>query len=150
MRIYVQELKASALSQTIAVTSDILVKTVRLHLYKHNSPSGTFTMQITDNSDNVITSKGLTVSEMQSSGSAALSQNLYRGYISFELSQPVALRAGTFKIKLTSSGYTFAESAYIGWLKDWDDTKPSITDASTPKPADSPFDFEIYSLKGVK
>ena len=150
MQLALEELKAVTLVQEITRTSTALVNRIRLHLYKHLSPAGTFTCTVTDASDNVLASKSLTLAEMiTASGTADLSANYYHGYVSFVFDKVCTLRPGDYKIKLSSSGYTYADAAFIGWVKAWDDRAIDVTGASSPLMVDAPYDLELYKLDRV-
>jgi hypothetical protein len=151
MRLYVEELRATALVQVFERTDTCLLDRVRLHIYKHLSPAGTFTVSVTDSADNVIVSKSQSLADMQADGSADLQANYYHGHVSFIFDTKATLRPGTYKVKLSASGYTFSESAFIGWCKAWDDRAIPITGDTEPDAAvDSPYDFEMYALQRIR
>jgi len=57
----------------------------------------------------ISTSNSVSISAINSSG-------FFHGYIQFDINFPV--KSGeTFTVALTSSGYTFAEGAYVGWVR---------------------------------
>ncbi len=151
MRLYVEELKATTLVQVFTRETDALVDRVRLHLCKYLSPAGTFTVSLTDESNNVIGTSSQTLAAMQAAGDTALSANYYHGQVTFQFSRAYTLRKNqVYKLKLSSSGYTYSDTDFIGWVKADTDRAIELTDDSTPLLVDSPYDFEIYALQRVR
>ncbi len=152
MKLYVEELRATALSQTITRETPCLVYAVRLHLCKFLSPAGTFIVTITDASDNVLATSSQTLVEMQAAGSADLAENYYHGHVTFAFTRCPTLRADTnYKIKLSSSGYTYSNTVFLGWCKAYDDRAIAITGGVEPTAStDSPYDVEILALEKVR
>lgn len=151
MRLYVEELRATPLVQEFTPTRTFQPQRVRLHLCKYLAPTGTFTVQITDASDNVLVSSSQTLAEMIALGSANLQANYYHGHVSFQFALMPTLRAGvTYKLKLTSSGYTYSDSTFIGWVKD-SQGDPAIEQTGTPdSPVSVPYDYEFYTVQRVR
>lgn len=139
MKLFVQEVRTS-LSQTITVgTSNIQVSAIRPHLIRWLAPAGTLTVQIWDANGNLVES-----SAAQSIASLGIG-NYWHGYQRFYLNS--MLRAGgVYKIAVVSSGYTFSESAYFGWVNDFDLRKVPAT--FTPSAgAAAAFDLELWESK---
>ncbi len=121
MRLVVSELRTT-LEQEFTVTTDKMIERVRLHLCKYLSPAGTFTISIVNSEDVILASRSLTLAEMQTLGSDNLSIDYYHGFVSFQFARPLALHEGQYSVRLSSTGYTYSDSAFLGWVRDWDDT----------------------------
>jgi hypothetical protein len=136
MKLLVHELKTT-LKQQFQPTENLDVLYVRPHLYKHNSPSGSLKIQILGESEELIKESSLiTISSISSA-------NYFHGYIRFEITVPLR-SSNTYYMALASSGYSFAEGAYIGWCNDYDLRKVSAT--YTPSVGYSAaLDFELWT-----
>lgn len=140
MYLMVNELNTFDLYQELT-TPDRVVQVVHLrpHLYKHLAPAGSFYMQVQDtNGKKIKDSNALTAAEISSS-------NYFHGYIRFDIS--VTLRPETtYRFALMSTGYTFSESAFIGWCNDWDYFRYT-RDYTPAYDAQCPLDLEIWDKR---
>lgn len=153
MRLYVEELRDTALEQTFTRERAALVDRVRLHLCKYLSPAGTFKVTLkTEDGTSVLDSNGQTLADMQADGSTDLQANYYHGYVTFTFPRALTLRAGvTYRLALSATGYAYDADQFIGWVKAYEDRAIRITGGDEPlAPVDSPYDFEIYSLEKVR
>ena len=118
----VEELRTTLTQEvTLSLPRRYHVDTIRLHLYFHNSPSGTFSFSILDQSDNVIASKSFTSAQFYS---AIPTANIYaHAYFSVQLDNKVHLPSTVYKLRLSASGYTFLNTSYVGWVRDHEDLK---------------------------
>jgi len=115
----VDELKAS-LQQEMRAVRDARIGAIRLRLYKHLSPAGTFTVNLIQNATTIGT-KSLTSADIESMNTEGITaSNYYHGYITFEFDVFSYLKRGVYTVELNSSGYVFSENAWIGWIKDHD------------------------------
>jgi len=109
------ELIDDDLKQEIKVKDqNVDVIAIRPHIYRHNFATGSLAIQVQDTIGDIIaTSNTIAISSI-----ATL--DFFHGYIRFDIE--ASLKADTiYNISLRSSGgYTFAESAYIGWCNDFD------------------------------
>lgn len=143
MKLLVHELKTE-LSQLITVGAEsIKVVAIRPHLYRHNTAGGSLRVQIEDASGNVIAlSETIAISAMPAA------QAYWHGYLRFYIK--AHLRAGaTYRISLVPlSGYSFNESAYIGWCNDYDLRK--VPALYTPNAGGAAaLDFELWTLQNI-
>lgn len=113
MLLVAHELYASGLKQKINVLENTNCISVRPHLYKHLSSVGSLKLQLLDVDQKIIDeSSSLVISTISSA-------NYFHGYVRFDCN--FRLKANqTYWIKLLGIGYTFSESAYIGWCNDYD------------------------------
>jgi hypothetical protein len=141
MKLLVEELKTT-LSQSLTVgDNNVFAVAVRPHLYKHGSPTGSVRMQIQDENGKLIAQSAAVAI------SAISSENYFHGYVRFDFTEP--LKSGsTYQFVLSSTGYTYSSSAFVGWCKDFDLRKyPS--DYSPSDGMRSSFDLEIWELRTV-
>lgn len=148
MRLYVEEIRAVPLVQEFTRTDAAIVTFFRLHLYKHLSPAGTFVVSLTDMDDNILATCSQSLAQMQTLGNAQLQANYFHGQVTFQLDKAVVLKPGTYKLQLSATGYTYVDTAFIGWVKA--DTDPSVPVEGSPLPVDSAYDFEMYVLERVR
>jgi hypothetical protein len=116
MRLIVDELK-DTLEQgfTIDLETRYSIIEFKPYLYMHNTPSGTFTLSILDSDENTVTSKDFTSSDIKES--LGTEDNYAHVYLPVRFD--TILLKGTYIVRLSSSGYTFNESSYLGWARDW-------------------------------
>jgi len=95
--------------------SSRFVSNIRPHLYRHNSPSGSLRIDVRDVNDEIAKSSSVVAISAIDPGN-----DFFHGEIRFDIE--FSFRAGeTYRIFLVGvSGYTFAESAYIGWCRGFD------------------------------
>lgn len=112
MTLLVTEL-IGTVSQSVVPSKNDNVQAIRVGLYKHNNPAGSFKLEIQNAEGKLIaSSNNLSAADISSS-------NFYHGLIKFEIN--VHLKKNQeYKIVLTSTGYSFSESAYIGWCNTFD------------------------------
>ena len=139
--IFLDELR-STLSQDFTVNKRINLVHIYPKLYFHNDPAGTFTIAIKEGlttlSSNTFTSDSM-------KADAALNDNEYHtGFFQVTLTDAVVLNTEiTYTIELSSSSYTFSESAFLGWEKEWDDYTNTFT-TSIIADHDNPFAYRIW------
>jgi hypothetical protein len=111
------------------------IRHVRPHIYKHAAPAGEFAIQIqTEDGNPMATSNYLDAADISAS-------TYFHGYIRFDLN--VHLRPNTdFYVALISTGYTFSESAYIGWCNGFDLGR--YTNLGSSSDAFAELDFELW------
>lgn len=84
------------------------------YLYIHNAPAGTFTLLLEgDNSEEITIS--FTAAEVLASVDAVGNY----AHVLYPLIPllPAQVERGTYVIRLISSGYTYSEGSYIGWIR---------------------------------
>jgi hypothetical protein len=114
VKLIVQELKASELSQQLTPSRNTIVEAVRPHLYRHLWPSGSLKMQILTTSDVLVAE-----SDAVSIADISAGNNYFHGYVRFYINAFLT-KDTAYKFKLTSSGYTYADAAFIGWCNGFD------------------------------
>lgn len=136
MQLVVHEL-VSSLYQEMTTTKAVMIAAIRPKLYIHGSPAGSIVIHIRGPLGNLIAESDFV--SIASLKTAAYAHKYYR----FDVS--AFLQAGkTFRVYLASTGYTFNESAYVGWCNDFDLRKydPAYEVAT---PFNSPLDLEVWT-----
>jgi len=136
MKLIVHEL-ATSLVQNLISPRNVFCVALRPHLVRYGNPTGTLKMQILDTSNNVLAdSETLNISSI---GSNTYWHGVIRFYIDYGLRKDTE-----YKFKLVAGGgYSFSESAYIGWCNDYDLSKYD-TDYTPSSFIDRPLDLEIW------
>jgi hypothetical protein len=136
----------TTLEQNFTTVEREQVYAIRPNLYLHNDPVGTFILSIKQGST-TLGSTTLTLAEIKT-GAGFADNQYHHGVFRFLFSTPVVLQARTeYTIELSSSGYTFSESSFIGWVKEFENLKNTFTD-SISNDYENPFSFEKFSYKG--
>lgn len=104
-------------TQEFSMEEDVSIKYVGLKLVIANDPVGTFTIKILEDSRE-IASKSFTMSDVKACGN--LNDNEYhKGMFTFDFQNYFNLYHDvTYKIELSSSGYTYSHDSYLIWIRD--------------------------------
>lgn len=119
-------------------TDDIQLHAIRPRLFRYGSPTGTLQIQILDVNLRFIqaSSETITISTIGSN-------TYWHGWQRFNIS--TQLKANTtyaFQI-ISGGGYSFSESAWVGWANDFDMRR--VTPTYTPRSdAQDPRDAEVW------
>ncbi len=114
MYLVVSELTTTIYQEILVGSRDIQLVAIRPHLMKFKTATGSLNLSIYDvNGNKISSSESIAISAI----SAA---NYWHGYQRFYIS--TQLKSATkYRIQLESTGgYSFSESAYIGWCGDYD------------------------------
>jgi hypothetical protein len=141
----------SEVFQEFVADKNSYITAVRPHLYIHNLPAGDIKVRLTD-------SEGRLIAESQATTITTLASNILtdlgttgayiHAYVRFDFNVPVR-KGVTYRWYVTCfNGYSFAESAYVGVCKDWDNTKKPTT--YTPSiQLNAPIDFEEWERVNI-
>lgn len=111
----INEVGPAALSQPFTVNKNMACKALRLKLYKHKDPAGTYTVKLKKGAEE-LASKSLTSAEINTL--AGFNPDEYQlGYFTFEFNQVVRLDEGVEYTASIESDTAFSEASYIGWEK---------------------------------
>jgi len=134
--------------QVLTLEKDILINAIRPYIYKHNSPAGTIRMAIWKNAAEIAYGE-LTSTEMENLDDDLANFDFAHGHMRFDLNRFVRLRKGEYTIKMSSTGYTFSESAYFGWVKAHEDIRYSINGVSQ-NAFENPYTVELWRNEDAK
>lgn len=125
--INVEALKGTTLIQEFKIKRNRLNLTaVRPWLYLHNDPAGTFTLTLKDGA-NILDSSDFTVSDLKNG--AGLNDNEYhKGFFKIDL-RATLQHDRLYSLELSSSGYSFSGSSYLGWIKEFENLTNSFSES---------------------
>lgn len=139
MTLIVSELR-DLLFQVITPNENIQVEAIRIHLYKHNSPTGTFTLQIRDTNNRIVAASSESFEASDFSSAA-----FFHGQVRFYLKAYVQ-KGRQYRVCLVPTGYSFSESAYLGWCNSYDLLSYN-TSYEYSNDLEAPLSLEIWSFK---
>jgi hypothetical protein len=138
MKLLIEELKSASVGQKITPNQNYNIEAIRPHLYKHNTATGSILVTVHDTNGNVIASSTpILISALSAS-------TFFHGHVTFNIK--ASLQAGVeYLVRVTGiGGYTFSESAYVGFCRDFDfHTYPATYPVSGALA--SPFDIQIWA-----
>lgn len=106
----------------------------------YNNPSGTFTVSVKQDATTLV-SQTFTSADIKTELST--SDNYAYLYKLIRFDNPLRLRAGSYDLVLSSSGYTYSSGTFLGWIKSYENIFNELED--TPENyASNPFDVLIY------
>lgn len=134
----------TTLSQTFTLTGSRVfqINAIRPFVIMYNAPSGTFTFSIKSGS-NTLGSASFTSADIKSDLST--SNNYAYLHKALEFTNDIPLRAGTYTIEMSSSGYTFTGSSFMGWVKNND--LFFTVDGTPSNETNNPHSFELWENK---
>lgn len=144
MKLIVEDLKGQYLEQKILVgTRPINIVALRPHIYKHLNPAGSLKLQLRDASGTLLKeSDAVTIQSITDA-----SGDYFHGYVKFTLEAGL-LPETTYRLRLSTTGYSHSESAYIGWCRDFDLQKYDA-DFTPESGVSSALGVEIWENKNV-
>jgi hypothetical protein len=144
MKLLVDELTDS-LEQVFNLTDNRThhLKAIRPYLYVHNNPSGTFTLEVLSGS-NVLDSVSFTSYDLYNSLNT---EDLYAHLLyRVDLNKTLPLKKGTYKLKLSSSGYIYSDSSFLGWVKEHENLKGEVNGVPSSD-SQNPLTFELVEYE---
>lgn len=138
----VEELKTT-LDQSVSLNfSDRYhVYAIGVHLYAHNFPGGIYTVSLIDPDASVVVEETFVSGEIYT---ALGTSNPYaQAYFRIILDDQPALPKGTYTLRLSSVGYTFSESSYMGWVRDHEDLKVKL-EYAPESDLHNPLSYEVW------
>ena len=130
---------------TINLNRRYSIEGIRPYIYMHNAPAGTFTLSL---KEGVTTLVSQTFDSAEIKSDLSTSDNFAHIWKRLVFSTPFQLSKGTYTLELSSSGYTFAESAYIGWIREYENVF-NETSGTIDTLFDNPFSFQIFENRRV-
>ena len=131
----------TTLSTNITITKDAVIPSLAIGLAIYNSPSGAFTLTISDASGD-LKSEDFTVSELKTALSTA--NDYFHMVHPFEFSTPLIVsKDQVLTFALSSNGYTFSDSSFIGWVQPHENIFINRTN-SFQDPLTNPYEVLIY------
>jgi hypothetical protein len=125
------------LVQDIEIYKDMSIKGIKLKLYFHQSPPGTFYLRFYKDAS-VIKEYSFISSNIKSQ--IGTLNNYFHAVVA--LVGDFMLPRGNIQIKLESSGYSYSNSSFIGWCKDYDKVDERFTGTSNDFTS-HPYEFKL-------
>jgi hypothetical protein len=137
----VHELIESLVSDLRSPDSIVQINSIRPHLLRFGLPAGDVNLELRNAGGDVITvSDSMAITDIGTG-------TYWHGYIQFQLSAQI--RPDTlYSIALVSSGYSFSEGGYLGWVNGFDLGKYPGSYAGASGWS-APLDLEIWNRKQV-
>jgi hypothetical protein len=127
---------------TYSLDQPIYIYGLKMLVVMFNNPAGTFTVAFR-NGTTVLSSKTFTSASIKT---ALDTSNNYAYYFQpIEFDTPFLIERGTYNIHLSSSGYTFNSSSFLGWCKDYENNFIELDESFGA--SESPRNLTIYTLK---
>lgn len=139
MKLLVTELSTERKQKIVIGSENVQLYAVRLHLYRHLNPTGTLTVELRNAENQLLAS-----SAALNITSIPATLDYFHGWIRFLLSYPLKKNTEYFIALKAGGGYSFSESAYIGWCNDFD--LRHVSSAYAPDGGTSaPLGIEVWS-----
>lgn len=142
MKLAVHELRTELSQKITTGDKPVWVEAIRPHLYKHGSPAGALYLEVRNAQGYLIaTSQPVVIADIPG-------LPFFHGEIDFPLETSLVANA-TYFVTLKGTGYSFNESAFIGWCNDFDLRKmqPSYSPSNGTRAA---LLLEIWERKPTK
>jgi hypothetical protein len=123
----VEELETgSTLSQeiTLEIQERVLIGSISPYLFMQNAPAGTFTFTLTKSGTTVF-SKTFTSADIKTALNT--SHNYAHVFYPIVPTSPTMIEKGVYSMSLSASGYTFLESSYLGWCRQFEDLNNEVS-----------------------
>jgi len=133
------ELKTT-LTQSVNMNYDRVyhVAGLKIQVFMYNNPTGIFTLSIKSGSD-VLANASFTSADIKTD----LNTTDNYAYIYKALDFSLPLKKGSYDLVLSSDGYTFSESSFLGWCKSYDNVFNQEVDADVVFTR-KPYNYLIY------
>ena len=131
----------TTLTQTVNLSYDRVyhIAGLKIKLIMYNAPSGTFTLSIKSGAT-TLASTDFTSADIKTDLSTA--DNYAHIYKALTFSLP--LKKGAYDLVLSSSGYTYSATSFLGWCKSFENVFNQEVD-DTVLYHDKPFDYLVYA-----
>ena len=106
--------------QEMTCNENSFLSAVRIHVYRHRFPTGSVKMQILDTNKRLMgESETLAISSLDvDTGTTGL--DFFHGIVNFDFNLPIKSGVNFFLRMVGTAGYSFSETAYIGWVNGFD------------------------------
>lgn len=128
---------------TVYLERRITVAGIRPYIYMHNSPSGTFTFTL-KRAGVTIASDSFDSTEIKSD--LGTTDNYIHIWKVLNLANVIHLESGAYSLELSSSGYTYSDSSYLGWVKEHEHLTSEIN-GSPLTDFNNPMSIQLFELK---
>lgn len=131
------------LTQDVNIKKDIKIGSIKFQFYVHNMPTGTFKLEILK--DSVLYAEfPFTSNDLRNSFGAT--SNYFRVFYPFGYQENLTLYQGLYSFKISSIGYTYSATSFLGICKDWQ-TYFGQPLATSVEFTEYPFSYRILERK---
>lgn len=127
----------------------VRLSSIRLHLVGYNAPAGDLRLRILKDSVSKASST-LVISDIKAAIDTALGTSLafWHGFVKFDFDPIVVLKEDdVIELELLgTNGYSFSESAYIGWRKEHEKLTNEV-ESGLILPHTFPFAYQFWGYK---
>jgi hypothetical protein len=115
----------TTLEQDLAYSGSerIAIASIAPYLLMYNNPSGTFTLSVLKGSE-LLFSKSFTSAEIKTAMSTT--DNYAHVFYPIIPDNGIQLEGGTYKFRISASGYTASESSYMGWIRQFENIQTEL------------------------
>jgi hypothetical protein len=137
----------TTLEQTITLNlkQRYIIAAIRPYVYMHNNPAGTFTYKLKSGATELwqssFTSVAIKTALNAANNYAHIKLNLISDYLK--------LSPGSYTVELSSSGYTYNDSSYMGWIKPHEDLFNDI-DGTPDNDFSNPLGVQMLSENNIE
>ena len=138
----------TTLSQTFTLTKNMrfTVEAIRPYIYMHNTPAGTFTVAVKSGGTELF-SKTFTSAEIKSDLETTDNYaHIWKGIV---FSNPAHIENGQYELELSSSGYTYSDTSYLGWIREHENLTNEI-DGTPVSDMQNPRAFQLLTRQVVR
>lgn len=146
MKLVMKELGLGPVTEQEITSPDShsMLSAVRPHLYRHNFPLGSLKIALLDSNKVFLQhSNSVNIADIDIDD-GPLGRAFFHGYVRFDIDYPLVANTN-YWLRLDSTGYSFSESAYIGWVKDDPDHRKYDALYSPNLGMNAPLDVEIWA-----
>lgn len=111
------------------------IEGIKIGLLMFNSPSGTFILSIKKQGE-TIASKSFDCDDIKQDLNTTDDYAYLQKALTFN---GLKLKSGTYQLELSSSGYTYSNSSFLGWIRDFNNNTDYFNN--------TPLSFLIYENK---
>lgn len=119
---------------------------LKIKVLMYNAPSGTFTISLKSGAT-TLHSEDFTSASIKTDLST--SNNYAWIWKAFQFTNPIPLASGVYTLELSSSGYTFSDSSYLGWISDYESDYQRQTDTPS-NDGENPQAFQLFEYRDNK
>jgi len=137
-------LRIAGLNQIIKLTADVNLTNIRPHIYRRQTPAGSLKVQIF-NQKGFLVSESNTVNISQIGVGGVINSDFAHGNVQFDIETPLK-KDRTYRIGLLAfNGYTFTDTAHIGFVK----ANPDFTKVPKAFITGNELDIELWGRDQV-
>jgi len=117
------------------------------YIYMHNAPAGTFTIELIKSSVTIFSN---TFTSVDLKASLGTTDNYAHVFYPIVPTDTVQIERGIYTVKLSSSGYTYNSSSFLGWCQQYVNIQGTL-DYVPANYSENPLSIRVKTYKeGIK